>query len=65
MLIRLNQVHHQLFTQTAVLGEQMHQARLLKHHLRRHTDQFAIFSQRLRLAGQADNANNFPLKTQR
>ena len=45
MLFRLNKVHHQLFTQAAVLGKQVHQARLLQHHLCRHTDQLTVFSQ--------------------
>ena len=64
-LFRLNKVHHQLFAQAAVLGEQMHQARLLQHHFRRHTDQLAIFTQGLRLAGQADNPHNLAFKAQR
>ena len=45
MLFRLNKVHYQLFTQAAVLSEQVHQARLLQHHLCRHTDQLTVFSQ--------------------
>ena len=65
MLFRLNQVHHQLFAQTAVLRQEMHQSRLLQHHLSRHAHQLAIFSQRLRLAGQADHPDDLPLQAQR
>ncbi len=65
MLLSLNQIHHQLFTQAAVLGKQMHQTRLLQHHLRRHADQLAVFTQRFRIAGQTDNANNLSFQTQR
>ena len=65
MLFRLNKIHHQLFAQAAVLRQQVHQARLLQHHFSRHTDQLAIFSQRLRFPGQANNANNFPFQAQR
>ena len=59
MLFRLNQVHRQLFAQAAVLRKEMHQPRLLQHHLCRHAHQLAIFPQRLRLAGQADHPDDF------
>ena len=65
VLFRLNQVHHQLFAQTAILGQEMHQPRLFQHHLGGHTHQFTVFTQRLRFAGQADNADDLPFQTQR
>ncbi len=65
MLLGLDQVHHQLLAQAAILGQEMHQAGLLQHHLSGHAHQFAILTQRLRLAGQADHPDNLSFQTQR
>jgi hypothetical protein len=61
----LDQVHHQLFTQAAILRQQVHQPGLLQHHLGGHAHQFAIFTQRFWLACQADNPYDFTFQAQR